>query len=326
MKTTPIHLFAALAIFFCTSLPAQNSFLGVYPAASPGGEGVLITGIVAGSAAEAAGLKTGDILLSIEGHELGSTHGLHAALARHQPQDEVMVSCLREGRTRTVQVTLGARQDFAFQRKERNPCDVFIGVLIGAKGADGKGVQISGIVPGTPAEKAGLQPGDVILALSDVETNSHLALVAERDRHKPGEWFTLSVSRQGQVLDIDAQFPACAEKPNNPTTQQPPTQEEPGPPNPVLNIDHTLQLNGFSTYPNPTFGELNIRFQAEAKPTTVRITDVNGRVVFEEDRPDFDGYYARPVDLQNVQPGLLLLTIQQEGRIASKKVMLMNRA
>lgn len=326
MKTTPIYLLAALALLCSTSLVAQNSFLGVYPTANPDGEGVLITGIVTGSGAETAGLKTGDILVAIDGHKLASTSSLHEALANHRPQDEVMVSCLRDGRTRATQVTLGDRENFISTHKKRNPCDVFIGVLIGARGADGNGVQISGIVPGTPAESAGLQPGDLILALDDVETNSHEALVAERNKHKPGEWFTLNISRQGQVLDIDAQFPDCPKAPNNQTTQQPTTQEEPDPTDPVLNISNTLQLSGFSTYPNPTYGELNIRFQAEPKPTTVRITDVNGRVVFEEDRPDFDGYYARPVDLQNVQPGLLLLTIQQENQIVSKKVMLVNRA
>lgn len=326
MKTTPIHLLAALALLYSIPLMAQNSFLGVYPTANPDGEGVLITGIVAGSGAESAGLKTGDILVAIDGQKLVSTSSLYEALASHQPQDEVMVSCLRDGRTRATQITLGDRENFVSTPKKRNPCDVFIGVLIGGKGAEGRGVKITDIVPGTPAQTAQLQPGDLILALDDVETNSYEALVTERNKHKPGEWFTLSVSRQGQVLDVDAQFPTCPQQPNNQTPQQPTIQEEPDPTDPVLVVDNKLDLIDFSTFPNPTYGELNIRFQAEAKPTTVRITDVNGRVVFEEDRPDFDGYYARPIDLQNVQPGLLLLAIQQEGKIVSKKVMLLNRA
>ncbi|MFZ2898719.1 MAG: PDZ domain-containing protein [Saprospiraceae bacterium] len=326
MKTTPIQLLAAMAFFLCTSLTAQNSFLGIYPTDNTEGEGVLITGIVAGSGAEAAGLKAGDVLLAIDGQKLVSTLSLHEALASHQPQNQVMVSCLREGRTRTTQITLGDRQHFAPMHKKRNPCDVFIGVLIGGKGAEGKGVQITGIVAGTPAETAQLQPGDLILALDDVETNSYEALVTERNKHKPGEWFTLSVSRQGQVLDVDAQFPTCPQQPHNQTPQQPTIQEEPDPTDPVLVVDNKMDLIDFSTFPNPTYGELNIRFQAEAKPTTVRITDVNGRVVFEEDRPDFDGYYSRPIDLQNVQPCLLLLTIQQENRLYSEKILLMPRA
>lgn len=168
--------------------------------------------------------------------------------------------------------------------------------------------------------------GDIILALDDAETNSHETLLYERNKHQPGEWFTLSILRDGEVVDVDAQFKSCEEKAPEVPAETPPPAREPEPEDQIQHVNQTLDLLDYSAYPNPTYGDLNISFKAEAKPTTIRITDVNGRVVFEENRPDFDGYFARPIDLQHAQPGLLMLTIQQEDKFVMKKIVLLARA
>jgi len=213
--------------------------------------------------------------------------------------------------------------------EERDPCQVFIGVMISGLGKDGKGAFVSGVIPGTAAQTAGLRPGDVILALDDAETDSHEALLLERNKHKPGEWFTLTILRQGEVVDVDAQFQSC---PNDPTTQEPnyqknpdPVPEEQFPDDPKASTRDGLSLLDYSIFPNPTYDELNLSFRAEAKPASVRIAEPGGRVIFEENLPNFDGYYARQLDLQNATPGILLLTIQQEGRLVTKKIVLLAR-
>ncbi|HEX4824580.1 MAG TPA: PDZ domain-containing protein [Candidatus Polarisedimenticolaceae bacterium] len=66
------------------------------------------------------------------------------------------------------------------------------------------GYYVNKVVPGSPAEKAGLQPGDVLTALNGVRlaTDNEAALQKVRQGWKPGQSVTYTVKRQGQDRDI----------------------------------------------------------------------------------------------------------------------------
>jgi 2-alkenal reductase len=57
---------------------------------------------------------------------------------------------------------------------------------------------------GSPAEKAGLQPGDVILAVDDTTVDDAHPLVNILLLHKPGDTMHLHVVRDGKALDLKA--------------------------------------------------------------------------------------------------------------------------
>jgi serine protease Do len=70
-------------------------------------EGVLVLGVNEDTAAEEAGLQTGDVILSVDGDPVDSTTELHEALADFEPGDEVDVAFLRDKQEKTVTVELG---------------------------------------------------------------------------------------------------------------------------------------------------------------------------------------------------------------------------
>ena len=71
------------------------------PARSPGVE--------AGKPADEAGIKDGDIIVSIDGKVIDEEHPLDATLAQFSPGDTVSVDVLRDGQHVTLEVTLGTR-------------------------------------------------------------------------------------------------------------------------------------------------------------------------------------------------------------------------
>lgn len=63
--------------------------------------------ISAGSPAEKAGLKKGDIITKLDGKRIDAKNPLLSAISTHQPGDKVSVTYMRDGKESTVDVTLG---------------------------------------------------------------------------------------------------------------------------------------------------------------------------------------------------------------------------
>jgi hypothetical protein len=68
---------------------------------------------------------------------------------------------------------------------------------------DGKGVRISGTSTGTPADKAGLRAGDVLLKLGDQPTSTLMELSTALASHKPGDKVKLIYKRGDKELSAD---------------------------------------------------------------------------------------------------------------------------
>ena len=65
--------------------------------------------MVAGGPADTAGIKTGDIITSIEGQPIDATHALEDILVRYAPGRTISVELYRDGKYVTVRLTLGTR-------------------------------------------------------------------------------------------------------------------------------------------------------------------------------------------------------------------------
>ncbi|MDX1812819.1 MAG: M20/M25/M40 family metallo-hydrolase, partial [Gammaproteobacteria bacterium] len=83
--------------------------LGTIPDFAYQGNGVRIDGVVAGSPAEKAGLKKGDILTSIKGKAIKDLGDMSAALGALQPGDTVEIKLLRNNKQQSVKATVKSR-------------------------------------------------------------------------------------------------------------------------------------------------------------------------------------------------------------------------
>lgn len=89
---------------------ASRTWLGTVPDFAPVDHGVKLSGVSAGSPAEEAGFRAGDIVVRVGEFEIGDLYALTDALRAHQPGDVVEVTVLRDGTEVTRSVRLGARQ------------------------------------------------------------------------------------------------------------------------------------------------------------------------------------------------------------------------
>ena len=85
----------------------EHAYLGISLAGAD--DGVQVSSVRDDGPAAAAGLRAGDVITALDGTPVASPEDLTEALDTKQPGDEVTVAILRDGATRSVEVTLGTR-------------------------------------------------------------------------------------------------------------------------------------------------------------------------------------------------------------------------
>lgn len=68
--------------------------------------GVFVVRVNSGSAADQSGMEAGDVIIAINGHEVGSVSELQELVARHRPGHTVQVTYRRGGKATSVKTTL----------------------------------------------------------------------------------------------------------------------------------------------------------------------------------------------------------------------------
>lgn len=133
--------------------------------------GALVAEVSKDSPADKAGVEHGDIIRTFAGTTIKDSHELPALVARTPIGKRVEVTLLRHGTEKTVTITVGALRQQAEAGRTENVAEDW-GVTVTDLTPDVReafrfaptqhGVVITEITSGSPAERAGLQPGDVI--------------------------------------------------------------------------------------------------------------------------------------------------------------------
>jgi S1-C subfamily serine protease len=100
----------AVGLLFSEAGPTGSSSSASSSAASPSsGDGVVVTAVKDGQAACLAGLRVGDVLLSLRGHSTSSKAAFLSSLRGARVGDRVPVHLRREGESIQLELTLGGR-------------------------------------------------------------------------------------------------------------------------------------------------------------------------------------------------------------------------
>jgi len=163
--------------------------------------GALVTSVLPDTPAESAGIQRGDVLLTFDGKPVKSIKGLQLLVASSPLGRELPVEVLREGTRLTLTVKIVARDETG--KDERQSPDEEPATWLGMSlGEGGKGVEVTAVDPGSIAAVAGVQAGDVILAVNRHKIDSLADLRAARQRARVKEKALLLLQRGNTNLYV----------------------------------------------------------------------------------------------------------------------------
>ncbi|MCM5558416.1 DegQ family serine endoprotease [Pleomorphomonas sp. JP5] len=172
--------------------------------------GVLITSILRKSPAEAAGLDAGDLVVAVDGVEVSDPRVFNYRLATKGVGNVAKLTINRAGKLIEVPVKLMTAPETTPREsltiKARSPfqgatvanVSPAVAAEIGLSYRGQTGVVITAVAPGSPADRIGLQKGDIVLSVNgnDITKTKVLAATAASD---PLFW-RVAIDRNGQIL------------------------------------------------------------------------------------------------------------------------------
>lgn len=174
-------------------------------------QGVLVKSIYPGGPAAQAGLKTGDVVLAVDGADVDDMQSLNYRIATRKPGDTIRIKLIGDGKTREAVLKLALPPESP--RREtttiagRNPlAGVKVENLSPAVAVDlqmnlfAKGVVVRGVAPGSFAAQSGLQPGDIVRSVNGRNANDVGALKSLLNNAR-GHW-DLTFERDGRRMSL----------------------------------------------------------------------------------------------------------------------------
>ncbi|HEX7381958.1 MAG TPA: DegQ family serine endoprotease [Nevskiaceae bacterium] len=164
--------------------------------------GVVVSKVIPGSPAEKAGIKTEDVIVSANGRKITNALQLRNAVGLLEVGQTVKLGVMHNNKLRDIDVTVGKIENMT----AANTSDLFA-ALQGASYAPltqpndsgvQRGIVVSDVQPGSPAEQAGLQDGDVIVSVNrhPVSTIEEFQKLAGKNQQQ----VLLRVARDGGAL------------------------------------------------------------------------------------------------------------------------------
>lgn len=194
-------------------------------------DGLYVSKIVEGGPASEAKLSVGVKVVSFNGQSVTKKQEIVDALSKLSPGDKVTLKVENaEGFHKTVTIVLGTkgaprteeRPDESKPKKSKRPA--FMGLGVGqAEDEDAPGLVVSRVMEGSPAEKAKIKEGDLVLEIDGKKMTDFDAFTKAIRSHAPGDVVKVKISRGGAEKEVSV---TLGERPAELDQQHPQPQEE----------------------------------------------------------------------------------------------------
>jgi serine protease Do len=172
--------------------------------------GAVVAQVSPDSPASKAGLKQGDVITKLNGEKLANGSALQVAVSEMTPGTKAELGVVRDGKSMTLNLTVGqfnSNKEVASNDAPEQKGKIGVGVSdltsdvrqqIDAPDSL-KGAVIQQVRPGSPAEEAGLRPGDVVLEVNRHATPSAEAFANAVHQNTDGKDLLLLVWSKGNA-------------------------------------------------------------------------------------------------------------------------------
>jgi serine protease Do len=184
--------------------PENSKFFNVKKA-----EGAVVTQVEPNSPASKAGLKTGDVITELDGKPVNDSGELQVEVGQKAPGTKISLGIIRDGKTENVPVTLdamgihngdeeSASSEHGKGRWGLGLADLTPDLLEQLQAPrDLHGAVVGNVQPGSPADNAGLQRGDIILEVNRRAVRSASDAAQELGKAAKGQDALVLVWSQG---------------------------------------------------------------------------------------------------------------------------------
>ena len=172
--------------------------------------GALVASLIADGPAAHAGIKTGDLIVSIDGTTVDDANAFDYRFATKPLGGTAQVGLLRQGREVVASVRLQSAPDTPREEIEIRSRSPFLGVTVANLSpalADelrldpqSRGVVIVGVADGSEAQSIGFQRGDIVVSVN----NQKIGKSADLDRvaHAGGRLWRVTIQRGNQQISV----------------------------------------------------------------------------------------------------------------------------
>jgi S1-C subfamily serine protease len=172
--------------------------------------GALVASVVPDGPAAHAGIKTGDVIASVDGTAVEDPNAFDYRFATKPLGGTAQVGLLRQGKAVTVQVALQSLPDAPRQELQIKARSPFLGATVANLSpalADelqldpqAQGVVFTAVAEGSPAQSIGFQKGDVVVSVNDQKIDKPADL--ERVAATGVRQWRVTIMRGGQQISV----------------------------------------------------------------------------------------------------------------------------
>ncbi len=174
-------------------------------------EGALISQVYEVSPAEKAGLKTGDIIVQIDGKKIKDSQDVVREVLKRPVGQKILLEVIRDGKRVEISVTTAQMPSMPGERKPAGPGKEWFGLRVVTVTSDiakqlgltkAEGVVVEGVEMGSAAQSAGLRKGDVILEVNRQRIKDVNDYRSAMEKIKPDQGALLLVNREGSTFFV----------------------------------------------------------------------------------------------------------------------------